>query len=197
MGAPGLRRGRGAPCGPAAPPDACAPDRSLQAPRPPASHLGPERAEERRELEQERGPRAGPPGRARHSPRRRRPHGWPGPSVPPGNRPAPARPPPARRRLRPRLGQLGARAGAQPQRLFPSFPCPSHRTHTRNPRTPRKGWLRAFLGKAFSQRRPLWRISHLPSIVPSAFTPVINSLTLHGTCKVKAEAQNSDSNSDV
>lgn len=108
-----------------------------------------------------------------------------------------ARPPPARRRLRPRLGQLGARAGAQPQRLFPSFPCPSHRTHTRNPRTPRKGWLRAFLGKAFSQRRPLWRISHLPSIVPSAFTAVINSLTLHGTCKVKAEAQNSDSNSDV
>ena len=108
-----------------------------------------------------------------------------------------ARPPPARRRLRPRLGQLGARARTQPQRLFPSFPCPSHRTHTRNHRTPREGWLRAFLGKAFSQRRPLWRISHLPSIVPSAFTSVINSLTLHDTSKVKAEAQNSDSNSHV
>lgn len=143
MGVPGLRRGRGAPCGPAAPPDACAPDRSLQAPRPPASHLGPERAEERRELEQERGPRAGPPGRARHSPRRRRPHGWPGPSVPPGNRPAPARPEETPPQAGP-AGCSGRGATSAAVSLLP-LPFPSH-SHPQPPDTP-QGMAPSFPGK--------------------------------------------------
>ena len=111
LGRPGPGGGRGAPCGPAAPQPSAPPDPTLEAPRPPASHLWPERPEQRRELEKERGPRARPPGRARHSPHRRHPHSWPGPLGPPGDCTAPAR----QEETPPRAGPVGcAGAGAQP-----------------------------------------------------------------------------------
>lgn len=94
MGRPGPGRGRGAPGGPAAPQPPAPRTRPRRLRVRPASHLGREGPDERRELdhelEPERGPRAGPPGRARHS--RGQPQGTPAPLVPPGHSTAPARP---------------------------------------------------------------------------------------------------------
>ena len=122
-------------------PSTCAQDATCKAPHPPVSHLWQQHPQQRREPEQERGPRAGPPGGARHGPLRRQPHGAgrPGPLVPPGDSAAP-RP---TEETPPRAGPAGyaeARAQSRPaRRLLPSL---SHRSNTRtHPRSPRKGWL--------------------------------------------------------